>query len=158
MVARTALASVSALALVWLTACGRPVDLATALHVEDVTTGWYDAGIVEGNNKLVPSISFRLRNSSEQNIRVQLNAVYKILPEGEDRDDSFLQNIHVPANGVSDPITIRAEAGFTSEAPRNEMLQHSLFKDHEVRLFAKHAAGRWVPLGEYRVERQLLTR
>ena len=29
----------------------------------DVVTGWYDAGIVEGEmNKLVPSISFRLTN------------------------------------------------------------------------------------------------
>ena len=157
MAARIHTAALTCLALL-MVSCARQVDLATALQVEEVTTGWFDAGIVNGNNKLVPSISFRLRNASSQDLRLQLNAVYKILPEGEDRDDSFLQNIGVPANGTSDPITVRAESGFTSEAPRAEMLQHRLFRDFEVRLFAKHGASSWVPLGEYRVERQLLTR
>jgi hypothetical protein len=138
--------------------CGRTVDLATALQVEQVTTGWFDAGVVNGQNKLVPSISFTLRNTSSEELRIQLNAVYKILPEGEDRDDAFLQNIRVPANGTAEPMTIRAENGFTSEAPRADMLQHRLFQDFEVRLFAKHGSSSWVPLGEYRVERQLLTR
>jgi hypothetical protein len=42
---------------------GGPVDLAKSLKVTDVVTGWYDAGIVQGEmNKLVPSISFRLTN------------------------------------------------------------------------------------------------
>jgi hypothetical protein len=155
--ARIHTAALIGLALL-VVSCGRTVDLSTALQAEEVTTGWFDAGIVNGNNKLVPSISFRLRNTSPQDLRLQINAVYKILPEGEDRDDSFLQNIHVPANGTSDPMTIRADSGFTSEVPRAEMLQHSLFRDFEVRLFVKHGAGSWVPLGEYRVERQLLTR
>ena len=33
-----------------------------ALEVTDVSTGWYDAGVVDGKNKLVPSLTFRLRN------------------------------------------------------------------------------------------------
>src|SRR5688500_1741122 len=47
-----------------LTACrSTPVELSKQLTVTDVTTGWFDAGVVEGNkNKLVPTISFRLKN------------------------------------------------------------------------------------------------
>ena len=41
--------------------CGKTVDLATGLQVLDVSTGWFDAGIVDGKNKLVPSVSFTLQ-------------------------------------------------------------------------------------------------
>jgi len=44
--------------------CGPRVDLATALSVTDVFSGYYDFGIVNGLNKLVPSISFRLKNAA----------------------------------------------------------------------------------------------
>ena len=37
--------------------CGPDVDLTKALQVEVVSTGWFDAGIVNGQNKLVPSIT-----------------------------------------------------------------------------------------------------
>ena len=43
-----------------LTTCGSRVDLKAALQVTDVSTGWYDAGVVDGKNKLVPRVSFRL--------------------------------------------------------------------------------------------------
>ena len=49
-------------------ACTQEVDLKQALQVTDVTTGWFDAGIVDGKNKLVPSITFRLRNSIRQDV------------------------------------------------------------------------------------------
>ena len=34
-----------------------------ALQVTELSSGWFDAGIVEGKNKLVPSVTFRLRKS-----------------------------------------------------------------------------------------------
>ena len=40
------------------------------LQVQDVSTGWFDAGIVNGQNKLVPSITFRLKNISDQKLVV----------------------------------------------------------------------------------------
>src|SRR5688500_20005232 len=52
------------------------------LRITDVKTGWYDAGIVEGQNKLVPSISFRLRNISAEAIsRVKMTAVFHDVKE-----------------------------------------------------------------------------
>ncbi len=46
------------LAVLALSSCSKPVDLPKVLEVTDVTTGYFDAGIVEGNkNKIVPTIS-----------------------------------------------------------------------------------------------------
>ena len=36
--------------------CSPPVDLSKGLQVQVVSTGWLDAGIVDGKNKLVPII------------------------------------------------------------------------------------------------------
>lgn len=140
------------------TSCGRPVDLSKALHVSDVTSGWFDAGIVDGKNKLVPSITFTLHNSAGDPLTLQMNVMFLMLPQKEDQDDVFLQNIEVPANGTSKPVTVRAKYGFTGEQPRAEMLQHRLFQDFTVRLFAKRGSAQWTPLGEYPIKRQLLTR
>ena len=45
-------------------ACGPTVDLTKGLEVEIVTSGWFDVGIVNGQNKLVPSVTFTLKNLS----------------------------------------------------------------------------------------------
>src|SRR5688572_28051309 len=65
--------------------CNRGVDATTVLEAHDVVTGWYDAGIVEGNkNKLVPSIALKLRNKSGEPVgSVQVNAIFKRVNEGE---------------------------------------------------------------------------
>ena len=51
-----------------LTSCGPSFDVEKAVKVTDVRTGWYDAGIVDGKNKLVPSISLKLQNISDQQV------------------------------------------------------------------------------------------
>ncbi|MGE5816123.1 MAG: hypothetical protein ACM36C_16655 [Acidobacteriota bacterium] len=139
--------------------CTKPVDLARNVHVMDVTTGWFDAGIVEGGkNKLVPSISFTLHNASSRNLTLQMNVQFIILPQKENQDEVFLQAIDVPAGGSSKPVVVRAKYGFTGEQPRAEMLQHRLFQDFSVRLFAKQGSGQWTLLGEQPVNRQLITK
>lgn len=154
--------AVALLAAMALAGCGPNVDLRQALRVTDVSTGWFDAGIVNGQNKLVPSITFRLRNVSADRIRsVQLNVVFNLLPENEEWDAMLTQGISsdgLDAGASTNPITARAKVGFTGEQPRAEMFQHRLFKDAAVRLFGKHGSTQWVPLGEYKVERRLLTR
>jgi hypothetical protein len=138
--------------------CSRPVDLSKAIRVADVTTGWFDAGIVDGKNKLVPTITCTLQNSASQSLNVQMNVMFVILPQKESQDEVFLQNVEVPGGGRSKPITVRAKYGFTGEQPRGEMLQHRLFQDFTVRLFAKQGSSQWTLLGDYPVARQLLTR
>ena len=87
-----------------------------------------------------------------------MNVMFLILPQKESQDEVFLQSIPVPAGAQSKPVTVRAKYGFTGQQPRAEMLQHRMFQDFTVRLFAKHGSTQWTLLGEYPVTRQLLTK
>src|SRR4051794_25424335 len=74
-----------------LNGCGPTVDVSKALPVQDVSSGWFDAGIVNGQNKLVPSVTFRLKNTSDQPLPVlQINALFKRVNENDEWGSGFL--------------------------------------------------------------------
>ena len=74
--------------------CGRPVDLKTSLQVTDVSTGWFDAGVVNGKNKLVPSVTFHLKNVGAQPLKyVQMNVLFNLLPQNEEWDAMLVEGI-----------------------------------------------------------------
>jgi hypothetical protein len=150
-----------AVILAFVAACGPSVDVKQALQVTEVATGWFDAGIVNGKNKLVPSVAFRLKNNASEEVgSVQLNIVFVLASDGRDLDDTFVRGIGsdgLAPGASSERFVIRAKYGFTGEQPRAEMLQHSQFQDARVRIQAKHASSQWVQLGEFPVQRQLLT-
>ncbi|HEY3383251.1 MAG TPA: hypothetical protein VGK32_15880 [Vicinamibacterales bacterium] len=142
----------------------RAVDLAKALEVTDVTTGFFDAGIVEGTkNKLVPSISFRLKNRDNGTI-VSVQAIAKFSRVGEPEEWGSAPYVRaigpegLPAGQSTSPIVVRCDRGYTGEQPRAQMLQNRQFVDVRVELFAKYMANSWVKMGDYRITRQLLTR
>jgi hypothetical protein len=143
---------------------GEDVDIAQDLRVTDVTTGWFDAGIVEeGKNKLVPSISFRLQNSHDSTVTsVQVIAKFSRVGETDEWGSGpFVRAVGpegLEAGQTTDAIVLRSNLGYTGEEPRAQMLRNSNFIDARIELFAKHHADNWVKLGEYQVERQLLTR
>ncbi len=62
---RLALLALSALLAA---ACGGPpAPLDTVVRVDDVVTGWFDAGVTDdGKNKIVPSISLKLTNTERR--------------------------------------------------------------------------------------------
>ena len=61
------------------------------LQVEVVATGWFDAGIVNGQNKLVPSVTFKLKNVSDQKlVTLQVNALFRRVSETEEWGSGFL--------------------------------------------------------------------
>ena len=41
-------------------ACSKPVDMTQAIQVDVATSGWRVAGVVDGKNKIVPSVSLSL--------------------------------------------------------------------------------------------------
>lgn len=143
-------------------ACGESVEVAKALQVIDVVTGYYDAGIVGGKNKLVPSISFQVKNAHAATVSsVQLNAVFRVIGDQEELGSSFVRGIDASGlapGATTQPFVLRSTLGYTGEQPRNQMLQHGQFRDVQVELFAKRGSEQWVKLGQYKVERQLLTR
>ena len=142
--------------------CGRGADLATAAKISDVTTGWFDAGITEdGKNKLVPSVSFRITNAAQATLgSTQLNLIFKRVTDKEEWTTSFVRGIGTDGlapGATTPPIVVRAQQGYTGTQARLTMLQNAQFVDFKVEVFGKHASATWVKLGEYPIERQLLT-
>ena len=151
------------LALASTAACGPTVDLTKGLEVTVVNSGWFDLGIVNGQSKLVPTIVFTLRNTSDQKlVTLQINALFRRVTENTEWGSGFLtvagsQGL-APA-ATSDPITIKSQLGYTgSEQSRQEMLQNSQFVDAKVEVFAKYGSTQWVKIGAFPITRQLMTK
>jgi len=152
-----------------LAGCSKPVDLKQVLQVTDFSGGYHDAGIVEGRNKIVPSISFRIKKSTEDGLRpLSVNIVFKQLPKPgtatppgqpaeNDFDEVFKQSVPFSGN-ETDLMTVRATAGYTGDPPqsRADMLKHSLFQDMRVYVFAKHSSSQWVEIAHFDLPRQIL--
>ena len=148
----------TACALVIATACTTSVDLKQNVSVTDVSTGWFDAGVVDGKNKLVPSVTFKLRRPQSVNLSsVSLNLVFKKV-DGTEHDDVFVQRVNFNENGETNPIPVRSQTGYTGDPPqsRADMLKHKDFIDMEVEVFARQSSA-WVPLHKVRISRLLLT-
>jgi len=157
-------ASIVLLALATLlpAACGSSEpDVKAALQVTEDVSGWYDMGIVNGQNKLVPEIAFRVKNGADRPIsNVSFNVVFKVVNDQQVLGSAYLSGIDtkgLPPGQTSQEIVGRSELGYTSQEPRVQMLQHSQFRDVEAEVFAKHGPANWVSLGKYTIKRQLIT-
>ena len=152
------------LAGVALSACTtRTIDLPKVLQVTDVQTGYFDAGIVDGKNKLIPTISVRLKNNDTQKVSsVQMIARFNRIGEAEEWGSApYVRAIGpegLAPGQTGDPVVMRCDRGYTGEQSRALMLTHSQFVDARVELYAKYAAQDWAKMGEYQIARQLLTR
>jgi hypothetical protein len=133
----------------------------TLIEPVDVKTGWFDAGVEDGKNKLVPTIMMTLRNVSGETVaNVQLNAVIRRVGESDEWGGAFLKVIGTDgiAPGASTkPIVLRSNLGYTGIEPRAQMLKNSQFVDAHVQVFAKHGGNQWTKLGEWPIARELLT-
>jgi hypothetical protein len=141
--------------------CGPKVDLKDALTVTELSGGWYDAGIVDGKNKLVPSITFRLEKEVEESVGpVALSVLFKRLVGGteEEFEDVYLQRVAFDEGDRTRVLTVRPETGYTGEAPqtRAEMLQNSLFVDVRALVFVRQGST-WIELARYDLPRTLIT-
>jgi hypothetical protein len=155
-----ALAFVSCLSAVAVSACSKPVDLKQALQITDVKGGWFDAGIVDAKNKLVPSVTFRLKKTGDIDIpALSLNVVFKRDGDTDHWDDVYVQRVDFIDGSQTAPITVRSETGYTGDPPqtRAEMLKNSQFRDMEAQIFAKQSSSQWTELQRVRIPRQLLT-
>jgi hypothetical protein len=143
-------------------ACRPAVDLAKGLQVDVISSGWFDAGIENGKNKLVPTVSFALKNVSDRNlVMLQVNAVFRRVT---DKADSELGRAFVTAAGPSGlapgattaVLTVKSDFGYLGTEPRLEILQNSQFVDGKVELFGKYGSMAWERLGEYPITRRLI--
>jgi hypothetical protein len=154
------LAPLAILAVVVSSACGPTVDLTTGLQIEGISTGWLNAGVVDGRNKLVPAVSFTLKNVSDRKLPVlQLNAVFRRVSQDEEWGSRFKMvsgSSGLAPGADTGPLTLEAELGYTGTDPHDALLRNSQFVDAKVDLFAKYGSTQWTRLGEYPIARQLI--
>jgi len=153
------------LALLLTASCGPTVDLKQSLEIVDLTGGWYDAGIVDGKNKLVPTVAFRIRKPADVNLQsLSLNVIFRFVAADKttekDIDEVFLQSVEFSEGNQTPLLTVRPEHGYTGDAPqtRAEILQHSQFLDARAVVFAKQSSTTWIDIVRYDVPRVLLTK
>lgn len=141
-------------------ACSSGADVSTAIEVLEVTSGWYDVGIVNGQNKLVPSVTFKLKNISDKPVTtLQANVLFHRVNSPEEWGSGFLRvagSDGLPPGVTSDALTVKSDLGYTGSETRADMLKNSQFVDAKVRILAKSGSNYWHPLGEYPIERRLL--
>jgi hypothetical protein len=140
-------------------ACGSGIDLAKAVAPESVVTGWADGGTIAGKNKIVPAVSFRLKNVSDQSLSaLQVNAVFRRVNDPGEWSSGFLPNVatEMPPGMQTDARTVAGQQGYTGTDDRDDMLRNSHFVDAKAELFVKSGSSNWTRIGEYPVTRQLL--
>lgn len=135
------------------------VDLKTAIEVTDVSSGYYDNGLKDGLNHLVPSLTFSVRNVSENHLS-SVDMIVMFWAEGQDTEQDevivkVIDGAGVDPGASSDPIVVRSKIGYTMAQPRAELFMHRDFVDWTAKLFAKRG-GKIVPAGEFKIERRLL--
>ena len=154
---------------VLIAGCSGPIDLKQVLQVTEVSGGYHDVGIVDGRNKLVPRITFRIKKSTDDGIRpLSLNLSFKKLPRpgaavppgspAEDEwDEVYVQSVQFDGNQTA-PVVIETKNGYTGDPPqsRADILKHSQFQDVRVHIFAKHSASQWVEIATFDIPRQVL--
>jgi hypothetical protein len=142
-------------------ACGGPrVDLTKGLEVAEFSSGWVSAGRVDGQNKIVPSITFKLKNISDQPLpSLQANVMFRQINSPEEWGSGFVsvtRSESLAPGATSQAVTINSQRGYTGTEAAPDMLNNSLFVDAKVDLFAKYGPVQWVRVGERPIERRLI--
>ena len=141
----TTLSLVAFAALVSIS-CGASLDAVASLEPIDVVTGWYDDGIIEGGkNKLVPSVTMKLRNKSGKPLKsIQINAIFRRVGEQEMWGEYFgwavPRDPALPPGGVTNTLVMRSTLGYTGDQPRMQMLQNKEFVDAKVEIYLKQGS------------------
>jgi hypothetical protein len=150
------------LAAVATVSCGPTVDLTKGLQVVDVSTGWWDAGIVNGQNKLVPSATFKFKNVSDQKLDIlQANVVFRRVTEDKEWGSSFVKitgSEGLAPGATSESQTVKSQLGYTGSEPRQQMLANAQFVDAKIQIFAKYGSTQWQKVGEFAVPRTLISK
>lgn len=140
-------------------ACGQPVDVTKAVHVEAVSTGWYAAGRTGGKNKIVPAVALKLKNVSNRPLTaLQVNAVFRRAGSNEEFGAEFRpvsSSGGLAASDTTATVTLKGSLGYTGNDSHGALLLNSQFVDARVEVFVKTGSGQWTRVGEYPIARQL---
>jgi len=155
---------VVALAAVLALAGGESRDVVTDLQIVGVHSGWFEAGRVdEATLKIVPGLSFRLKNVSQRAISsVEVNAVFRKLDDNAVVDEHYVRaipsNQSLEAGATTAPIVLRSRYGLTGIESRLQMLKNSHFVDRNVTILGKHGRRQWARMAVLPIERAAINR
>jgi len=140
-------------------ACSSGPDLKQALEVTDILSGYYDDGVTtSGQNRLLPSITFRLKNNAQESVSY-VDITVAFWQDGQDGplEDKQIRGITsaLAAGASTEALTVRSSVGYTLQQPRAELFTHSMFTDFTARMFAKRG-GRNYAIGEFKLDRRIL--
>jgi hypothetical protein len=143
-------------------ACGPRVDLRTGLQFESLATGWTDPAGDGGAHKLVPAVSFRLKNASAETLApLQVNAIFRRVGDPGEWSNAMITaagSAGLPPSASTGPLVIKGSLGYTGSDPQWDMLRNSHFVDARVELFARYGSQQWTRMGEYPIARQIVER
>jgi hypothetical protein len=143
-------------------ACGPQVDLTAALQFESMTTGWADGAGQGGANKLVPAVSFKLKNASDRTLApLQVNAIFHRAGDPGEWSNAMITaagSAGLKPAASTGRLVIKAPLGYTGTDSQWDMLRHSQFVDATVDLFARTGSQQWTRVGEYPIARQIVER
>lgn len=136
------------------------IDLATSVRVEDLSGGWFVTTAGDGRTRLLPTVSFQLRNvSTEPLASVQVNVIFRRVGDQDVWSDviRYAISARALASGIAtDPIVAQAPIGYTGDEGTSSLLSHAQFVDSAVSIYARHGAEPWTHLGEYPLPRQIV--
>ena len=139
--------------------CGPEVDLAKSAQIVDVTSGYYDMGVVNGKSKIVPQAIVHVKNAGDRSLPgFQISATFWAAGDDAEKSEKIVQHLvakDLAPGATSDGILLRSEFGFTPEMSRSEAFNSSYFRDFTVKVFGK-VGGRIAKLGEFTVERKIV--
>jgi hypothetical protein len=146
-----------ALASTLVIAAHPAVDLERGLRVDVLALGWLQIGGLRP--RLVPAVSFRLKNVSEQTLHtLQVNALFgREKHEGLGTAYAIVAGSRGVAPGeTTKALLLKAQSGYTDNDP-DRLRPGAVFRllqlddSTMVTLFAKHESHSWTRLGEYRI-------
>lgn len=139
-------------------------DVRTDLQMVDVHSGWFDAGQVDAAHiKIVPGISFRLKNVSQKPIAaVEVNGVFRKLDDNTVVDEHYVRaipsNRPLDAGATTERIVLRSRFGLTGTETRLQMLKNSHFVDRNITVLGKARRRQWASMGVFQIERAPINR
>jgi hypothetical protein len=149
----------AAAVLLAVSACGPKVDITSGLKIEHVSTGWTPASPVDGRNKVVPLVSFTLKNVSPEKLRsVQVNAVFH--RKGQDGEWGTAYVMAAGSAGLTPgseaQVVAKSQLGYTGTDSSDDLLANTHFVDATVDVFAKYGSAQWTRVGGFDIQRTLM--
>jgi hypothetical protein len=135
-------------------------ELESAIEITDVETKWVEKYYQPWPPKLilVPAISFRVKNISDQPINyVNFNAIFRFKDDYENLGDSFMAAIRrdpVEPGKKSDIILLKCNYGMEGKSV-HDFKTNPGWRSAVVKLFARSKGSPYVEFGEWDVSRTI---